>query len=1117
MPRGKSQSMKSRLEDTPAWYKDAVVYELHVKAFFDSNGDGVGDLKGLIRRLDYLHELGITAIWLLPFYPSPLRDDGYDIADYRDIHEAYGSLQDFKELLRQAHSRGIRIITEVVLNHTSDQHPWFQRSRRAKPGSSWRKFYVWSRTPNRYSDARIIFTDFESSNWTWDAVAGAYYWHRFYSHQPDLNFDHPGVQNAIFRIIDFWLEMGVDGLRLDAVPYLWESEGTNCENLPETHSFLKKLRAHVDRKFTNRMLLAEANQWPEDAAAYFGDGDECHMAFNFPLMPRLFMALRMEDRFPIVDIMEPSTGIPEICQWAMFLRNHDELTLEMVTDEERDYMYRAYADDPRSRLNIGIRRRLAPLLGNNRKKIELLNILLFSLPGTPVLYYGDEIGMGDNYYLGDRAGVRTPMQWSADRNAGFSRANPQRLYLPVVIDPEYHFETVNVETQGANPSSLLNWMRQVIAMRKRLKALSRGDIEFLSPRNHRVLAFLRRNQEQTILVVTNLSRFSQAVELDLSDYEGLVPKEVFSLNEFPPVKREPYVLTLTPHGYFWLSMERAPEALRIEADEEAPHVGSGETLDDLLEPRSREHLERNILAPYLKGARWFGGKAKKVRNVAIKECGGLEKKGVNGFMMLVQVEYSDGPTETYLLPLLFAAGEGAVLVEQKYPEAVIASAEIAGERGILYDGTCSRQVHLLLLELVGKRKKLNMPRGEIRGRRGRKFGSVMGERQFPLESSLMGTEHTNTLVNYQNTIILKLFRRLDSGKNPDAEVVEFLTEKARGAPVPPFAGRIEYHAERPEPVDLGFMQAYVENGGSAWDFFLDNLRHCLDRAGSESIEGVQGLDPKASIYQPLREDEMGQAERLLGGFFLQMVARLGERTGDLHMALASSADEPAFKPEPFTQHYQRSMYQSIRGIMRQALRLLRGNLNDIAEDAKPYARALLASEKDIEARLGEIVRRRITARKIRIHGDYHLGQVLYTGKDFVVIDFEGEPARPLGERRLKRSPLRDVATMLRSLHYAGRAGLLRYRQARSGGTEALEGLTDGWYRVAARAFLHSYLEAAAGGGFLPRTGADMKILLEVLLLEKALYELGHELNNRPDWVIIPLIGIAHTMEDHARE
>src|SRR5712672_3028324 len=543
----------------PLWFKDAIIYELHVKTFCDSDGDGMGDFRGLMEKLDYLQELGVTAIWLLPFYPSPMRDDGYDIADYFDVNPNFGTLDDFRAFLDAAHDRNLRVITELVINHTSDQNPWFQKSRRAVAAATaaandpsysenlaYKDFYVWSETPEKYKDARIIFKDFETSNWAWDPMAKAYYWHRFYSHQPDLNFDNPAVHDAVKKVCDFWLLMGVDGLRLDAIPYLYEREDTNCENLPETHKYLRELRAHVDAKFPNRMLLSEANQWPEDAAAYFGNGDETHMNFHFPLMPRMFMALQMEDRFPIIDIMEQTPVIPENCQWAMFLRNHDELTLEMVTDEERDYMYRVYATDRRMQVNLGIRRRLAPLLENDRRRIELMNALLLSLPGTPVLYYGDEIGMGDNIYLGDRNGVRTPMQWSPDRNAGFSRANPQKLYLPVNIDPEYHYEALNVETQNNNSHSLLWWMKRMIAQRKQHPAFGRGKMEILFPVNRKILAFVREFEGEKILVVANLSRFTQCVELDLSRHREAMPVEVFGGNRFPAITEQPYLLSLGP-------------------------------------------------------------------------------------------------------------------------------------------------------------------------------------------------------------------------------------------------------------------------------------------------------------------------------------------------------------------------------------------------------------------------------------------------------------------------------------------------------------------------------------------------------------------------------------------
>ncbi|HET7008011.1 MAG TPA: maltose alpha-D-glucosyltransferase, partial [Candidatus Binatia bacterium] len=599
------------------WYKDAIICEIHVRAFSDGNGDGIGDFKGLTEKLDYLQDLGITTLWLLPFYPSPLRDDGYDIADYTDIHPSYGTLNDFRTFLKAAHSRGLRVITELVINHTSDQHPWFQRARRAPAGSKARDFYVWSDSQEKYHEARIIFKDFETSNWSWDPLAKAYYWHRFYAHQPDLNFDNPAVQKAIFAALDFWLGMGVDGLRLDAVPYLFEREGTSCENLPETHAFLKVLRRHVDERYRDRMLLAEANQWPEDAAAYFGSGDECHMAFHFPVMPRLFMAVHMEDRYPIIDILQQTPQIPELSQWALFLRNHDELTLEMVTDEDRDYMYHVYATDPQSRINLGIRRRLAPLLGGNRRKMELLKSLLFSLPGTPVLYYGDEIGMGDNIYLGDRNGVRTPMQWSADRNAGFSRANPQRLYLPVIIDPEHHYETVNVEAQQQNLSSFLWWMKRLIVLRKRYLAFGRGTMEFLYPANRKVLAFVRRYGDEVILAVANLARFVQYIELDLAQFKGMVPLELFGQSRFPPIGELPYFLTLSPHGFYWFKLEKAKTVEANHAGASAVNIKIAGSWDELFDLRAGTSALIDALPEYLGRCRWFGGKARPIRVVSI--------------------------------------------------------------------------------------------------------------------------------------------------------------------------------------------------------------------------------------------------------------------------------------------------------------------------------------------------------------------------------------------------------------------------------------------------------------------------------------------------------------------
>src|SRR5438094_1204691 len=769
----------------PLWYKDAIIYELHVKTFCDSDGDGIGDFRGVIYKLAYLTELGVTAVWLLPFYPSPLRDDGYDIADYFDVNPSFGTLDDFRALLDAAHQRNLRVITELVINHTSDQNPWFQKSRRAvataasgvtDPGYSdylaYKDFYVWSNTPEKYKDARIIFKDFETSNWAWDPVAKAYYWHRFYSHQPELNFDNPTVHDAVEKVCDFWLSMGVDGLRLDAVPYLYEREDTNCENLPETHEYLRRLRAHVEAKFPNRMLLAEANQWPEDAAAYFGKGDESHMSFHFPLMPRMFMGLQMEDRFPIIDIMEQTPPIPDNCQWAMLLRNHDELTLEMVTVEERDYMYRVYATDPHARINLGIRRRLAPLLANSRRKIELLNTLLFSMPGTPIIYYGDEIGMGDNFYLGDRNGCRTPMQWSSDRNAGFSRANPQQLYLPVTIDPEYHYEAINVENQQKNLSSLLWWMRRVIAMRKNYKAFPRGSLEFLFPENAKVLAFLRRFENETILVVVNLSRYSQPLELDLAKFSGCVPMEVFSRNLFRPIKKSRYVITLGPHAYYWFALQGPTDGRRALKKRIAPTINAPAELDALLTDAQRWQLEREILPSYIQTCRWFGSKARTFRHLKVVDQATISSDADASRFWFVEVNYLDGPAETYTIPVKIASGDAARAVSQTASHAVIA--RFAGsEETILYDAVWDAKFRSQLFEAIVQRQIMKGHAGDLVGIAGKAMAADSSVAVY--KSQVLAGEQSNSSMLFENKFFLKLYRKLEDGVNPDVEITRFLT------------------------------------------------------------------------------------------------------------------------------------------------------------------------------------------------------------------------------------------------------------------------------------------------------------------------------------------------------
>jgi maltose alpha-D-glucosyltransferase/alpha-amylase len=1106
------------LESDPQWYKDAIIYELRVGAYQDSDGDGIGDFRGLTSRLDYLQDLGITAVWLLPFCKSPLRDDGYDISDYTDVNPDCGTLDDFKAFLREAHRRGIRVITELVINHTSDQHPWFQRARRSPPGSRERNYYVWSDTPEKYAEARVIFKDFEPSNWSWDPVAKAYYWHRFYAHQPDLNFDHPDVRKAVFRFLDFWLGLGVDGLRLDAIPYLYEREGTTCENLPETHTFLKELRAHVDRHFQDRMLLAEANQWSEDAVAYFGDGDECHLSFHFPVMPRLFMALHMENRFPIIDILTQTPPIPETCQWALFLRNHDELTLEMVTDEERDYMYRVYAHDAHARINLGIRRRLAPLLGSDRRRIELMNALLLSLPGTPVIYYGDEIGMGDNFYLGDRNGVRTPMQWSGDRNAGFSRANPQRLYLPVIVDPEYHYESVNVETQQANPRSLLWWMKRLIALRKRYQAFGRGGIEFLHPSNRKVLAFIRSHEREHILVVANLSRFVQYVELDLSAFKGQVAVELFGRTSFPPIGDLPYLLTLGPHAFYWFALEAGhPAAVETAASVEArvpvlPIKGSWEAV---FHGASKAALEKALPA-FLQTRRWFGGKAQAIKAAKITDTIPFPNGTAPGMIALIEVEYVQGMLETYALPVTFAAGQSAARVRQTAPRAVVAEIQLSAKNGastgVLYDAVEAPDWCMSLLDAIARRRQFKGTAGEVVAAPTRAFRTLRGPADGPLPSSVLRAEQSNTSIVFGDRLILKLYRRLAEGVNPDLEVGRFLTEQTDFTQVAQVAGALEYRAPRREPMTLGILQGFVANEGDAWRYTLDQVKRYFERALARTTQEVPV--PDADLLALTDQDPPTLVAEMLGEY-VEAARLLGRRTAELHLALASVSTDAAFAPEPFNTLYQRALYQSMRNLTTAVFQLLRERREALPADVVEDARKIIGLEERVLQAFRSIVGRKIAAMRIRCHGDYHLGQVLYTGKDFVIIDFEGEPARPLSERRLKRSPLRDVAGMLRSFDYAARTVLFG---AAGGGVirpedvPILEPWARFWQRWVSSSFLRAYMHHTANTRLIPQARDELATLLKVLLLDKSIYELGYELNNRPQWVGIPIRGILELIE-----
>jgi maltose alpha-D-glucosyltransferase/alpha-amylase len=1105
---GKPTKEAELLSADPLWYKDAVIYQLHVRAFRDSTDDGIGDFRGLTEKLDYLQDLGVTALWLLPFYSSPLRDDGYDIADYTNVHPSYGTLQDFKAFLREAHRRGLRVITELVINHTSDQHPWFQRARRSEPGTSARDFYVWSDTPEKYQDARIIFKDYELSNWAWDPVAKAYYWHRFYSHQPDLNFDNPQVRKAIYQALDFWLEMGIDGLRLDAVPYLYEREGTHCENLPETHAFLKDLRRYIDKKYPGRMLLAEANQWPEDAAAYFGQGDECNMAFHFPVMPRIFMAVHMEDNYPIIDILDQTPAIPESSQWALFLRNHDELTLEMVTDEDRDYMYKVYANDPQARVNLGIRRRLAPLLWNNRRKIELLSCLLFSLPGTPIIYYGDEIGMGDNIYLGDRNGVRTPMQWSADRNAGFSRGNPQRLFLPIIIDPEYHYEAVNVEAQQQNLHSLLWWTKRLLQLRKSFQAFGRGTIEFFHPENRKVLVFMRRLGDEMILVVANLSRFVQYAELDLSAYKGMVPVELFGRTPFPSIGELPYFITLGPHAFYWFKLEpaRAPEV--APPPEELPLLEAAGTWEAILQGKNRPALEK-ILPEYLLKCRWFGGKARQVRAARILDAYRAPFDSSSAYFVFAEVQYAAGLPESYLLPLAFAPAERAVEIAQTSPAAPLAQLIIHdGARasgGILFDALADARFSKSLLEAIARKRRFKGDGGEIAAVPSQAFRRIAGSSEAPLEPSPVKREQSNSSIVFGDRLILKMFRRLVEGVNPDLEIGRFITEKTGFVHAPPFAGALECLREKGEPITVGILQGFVQNQGDAWSYTLDALQRYFEGCLARRADGAHLPLPKDHIVDLVGKEIPPLAQEMIGTY-LASAELVGQRTAELHVALASAAADPAFAPETFTSFYRRSLYQSMRTLAKQAFTLLQKRMKILPGDLQAGAGKVLGLEKEVYSRMRSILDLKITALRARHHGDYHLGQLLYTGKDFVITDFEGEPARALSERRMKRSPLRDVAGMLRSFDYAA-VSALRSGRVRSEDAASLEPWSRFWNLWVSVVFLKSYLAAAAHGGFLPKSRDEMKTLLDLYVLEKAIYELSYELNNRPDWVGVPIQGI----------
>ena len=1065
-------------EEDPLWYKDAVIYELHVKAFSDGNGDGIGDFSGLISRLGYLQELGVNTLWLLPFYPSPMRDDGYDIADYHNVHPAFGDMEEFRKFVDEAHRRDMRVITELVINHTSDQHPWFQAARLAPPGSPKRDYYVWSDSEARYAGTRIIFTDTENSNWAWDEEARAFYWHRFFSHQPDLNFANPHVVAALMKVMRFWFDAGVDGMRLDAVPYLCEREGTSNENLPETHAVIRHLRAELDRHYRNRMFLAEANQWPEEVREYFGSGDECHMAYHFPLMPRMYMAIAQEDRHPIVEIMEQTPDIPDSCQWALFLRNHDELTLEMVTDRERDYLYQAYAADSRARLNLGIRRRLAPLLDNDRHRIELMNLLLMTMPGSPILYYGDEIGMGDNVQLGDRNGVRTPMQWSGGTNGGFSTVDPNRLYLQPIDDPVYGYGAVNVESQHRNPSSLLNWMRRLIAMRKGYQAFGRGSLVFLRPGNRKILAYLREHADETILCVANLSRAPQAVELDLSAFKGRVPVELMGRSRFPPVGELPYLLTLSGHGFY---------AFRLATDVEAPawheerplapdlpvlilggagwrtlfgHAGESEGFNQLLAERSKAQLARQVIPRFFRAQPWFMDSDAAIEKFDFAEMQEWTTESGSWLLTTVTVSLVGGGERRYTMPLALAWGD----VEEGHVgtllHATLAKVRWRAKVGILFDAFWDDAFCCAVAMGMARGATLDFGNGRL------DFKSISAHigLECPAESGPLArtvTERGRLRINLGDQLVLKAYRWLIEGVHPELEVSRFLTEHAQFPHIPQLAGTVEYVDGEGRESTLALLERYAENQGNAWEYTVDYLERFLDEC--RTVPG------HASRHQP----------------YTSLMRTLGRRTAEFHMALALPDEAGAFGTESFSTADVADWINDVRRRMESMYELLEFELPRLPETAQAAGNALVRARPRLYRRIMHACIVHPEFAKTRYHGDYHLGQVWLARNDFLIANYGGEPGRPWAERRRKHTPLRDVASMLMSLTEAG-AVALEHVTGDPAEADALRSHLDDWETRAQRAFFRAYRQAMAGQPLLPADAATSKELMALTLMEKAI-------------------------------
>ncbi len=1084
----------------PLWYQDAVIYELHIKAYADSNGDGVGDFRGLTERLDHVQSLGVNTIWLLPFYPSPLRDDGYDVADYENVHPNYGTLDDFKAFVIEAHRRGLRVITELVVNHTSDQHPWFQAARRAPKGSPERNFYVWSDDPTLYSGTRIIFTDTEKSNWTWDEVAQQYFWHRFFSHQPDLNFDNPAVLDAVLKTMEFWLEMGVDGFRLDAIPYLIERDGTTNENLRETHDVIKAIRSRVEAKYPGRLLLAEANMWPEDVREYFGDGDECQMAYHFPLMPRMYMAIALEDRHPVVEILAQTPDIPANCQWAIFLRNHDELTLEMVTSKERDYMYRMYASDARARINLGIRRRLAPLLENDRARIELMNGLLLSMPGTPVLYYGDEIGMGDNIFRGDRDGVRTPMQWTSDRNGGFSRADPQRLYLPPIQDPIYGFEALNVEAQGREPSSLMNWTKRLLAVRSTTQAFGRGRFTMLHPGNRKVLAYVRERADDVILCVFNVSRIAQPVELELGEWKGRVPVEMMGRSPFPPIGDLPYLLTLPAYGFFWfrLATDAAPPQWHAErlAVQDLPVLVLFDGLNSFfrsrvvpwrmgLADRTRSQFERELMPRFMHHQRWYAAKSEPLTRAEITAYAPM---GEDENQWLLTVLDTEGAAESarYFVPLAIVFEDEDEARARSLEALAVTRVRQQATMGVLADAMGDEPFCRALVDGMRSGRELPAEGGSVHFTRTQSFDAIVGdalEQPTPLRRL---TNSSNSVSLLGERLFLKSYRRLLPGISPELEMGRHLTDVVGYANCVPVAGSVELHTDDGAVYVLALLQALVPNQGDAWSFFVDQL--------------MRHLEAQATLAEPAGEGLEAMAEHV------QVLAR---RVAELHVVLARRTGVAAFEPEPVQASDLVAWSGAVRDDSQRTLALLAQRHATLDEPLKQLATRVAQAAPALTERLAKVAGLAPVGVKTRLHGDLHLGQVLIQRDDFLLIDFEGEPQRSLDERRAKHSALRDVAGMLRSFDYTRHMAV--HEAAKSGlDYKRLATLGRTWEKRMRDVFVQTYRDVTVAAGLYADGAAfdASRPLLDLFELEKALYELRYELDNRPDWVGVPLAGIA---------